>query len=139
VIDPIFLSMEDVLSLHTDQLERYGGLPGVRDAGALEAAVEMPRATFGGEYLHGDLFSMAAAYAFHIAESQAFVDGNKRAGLNAALVFLLMNGWYVSDPSGRLYDAMIAIAVRNLDKTGLAHLLEELAKPDDEESEPEAF
>ena len=63
---------------------------------------------------------------------------NKRAGLNAALVFLLMNGWYVSDPGGRLYDAMIAIAVRSLDKAGLAELLQELVKPDEEE-EPEAF
>ena len=59
--------------------------------------METPRATFGGEYLHSDLFSMAAAYAFHIAESQAFVDGNKRTGLNAALVFLLMNGLEVVD------------------------------------------
>lgn len=49
--------------------------------------METPRATFGGEYVHSDLFSMAAAYAFHIAESQAFVDGNKRTGLDAALVF----------------------------------------------------
>lgn len=139
MIEPVFLSTEDVLSLHADQLERYGGLQGVRDAGALEAAVEMARATFGGEYLHGDLFLMAAAYAFHIAESQAFVDGNKRAGLNAGLVFLLMNGWHVSDPGGRLYDAMIAIAVRSLDKAGLAELLRELAKPDDEEEVSEAF
>jgi death-on-curing protein len=138
VTDPFFLSVDDVLSLHTDQLERYGGLPGVRDAGALEAAVEMPRATFGGEYLHSDLFSMAAAYAFHIAESQAFVDGNKRTGLNAALVFLLMNGWEVVDERGRLYDAMIAIAVRQLDKTGLAQLLQELARPDGDEP-TEAF
>jgi death-on-curing protein len=138
VIGPVFLSTEDVLSLHADQLERYGGLPGVRDAGALEAAVEMARATYDGEYLHRDLFSMAAAYAFHIAESQAFVDGNKRAGLNAALVFLLMNGWHLSDPDGRLYDAMIAIAVRSLDKVGLAELLQALAAPDEEE-EPEAF
>ena len=43
---------------------------------------------------------MAAAYAFHVAESQAFVAGNKRAGLNAALVFLLLNGWEVADPNG---------------------------------------
>jgi death on curing protein len=55
VTDPFFLSVDDVLSLHADQLERYGGLPGVRDAGALEAAVETPRATFGGECLHSDL------------------------------------------------------------------------------------
>lgn len=101
--------------------------------------METPKATFGGEYLHADLFSMAAVYAFHIAESQAFVDGNKRTGLNAALVFLLMNGWHVSDPGGQLYDAMISIAVRSLDKLGLAQLLERLAEPDDEEPEPEAF
>jgi death-on-curing protein len=133
VIEPVFLSMEDILSLHADQLERYGGMPGVRAPGGLEAALEMPRASYGGEYLHTDLFSMAAAYAFHIAESQAFVDGNKRTGLNAALVFLLMNGWYVADPGGRLYDAMIALAVRSLDKAGLADLLRELARPDEEE------
>lgn len=131
--DPFFLSVDDVLSLHADQLERFGGLPGVRDAGALEAAVETPRATFGGEYLHSDLFSMAAAYAFHIAESQTFVDGNKRTGLNATLVFLLMNGWEVVDERGQLYDAMIAIAVRQLDKTGLAQLLQGLARLDEDE------
>jgi death-on-curing protein len=79
---------------------------------------------------------MAAAYAFHIAESQAFVDGNKRTGLNAALVFLMMNGWEVVDPRGRLYDAMIAIAVRQLDKPGLAQLLQELSKPDGDEPRP---
>jgi death-on-curing protein len=134
VTEPFFLYVDDVLSLHADQLERYGGLPGVRDAGALEAAVETPRATFGGEYLHSDLFSMAAAYAFHIAESQAFVDGNKRAGLNAALVFLLMNGWEVIDEREQLYDAMIAIAVRQLDKAGLAQLLQALARPDEDDS-----
>jgi death-on-curing protein len=139
VIAPIFLTVEEVLSLHAEQLELYGGSPGVRDAGALEAAVQMAQATFGGEFLHANLFSMGAAYAFHIAESQAFVDGNKRAGLNAALVFLLLNGWEVLDPGGRLYDAMIAIAVRQLDKAGLAQLLEELARPDEEEERPEAF
>jgi death-on-curing protein len=139
VIEPIFLTVDDVLSLHADQLELYGGSPGVRDAGALESAVQMAQATFGGEFLHPDLFSMGAAYAFHIEESQASVDGNKRAGLNAALVFLVLNGWDVPDPEGRLYDAMIAIAVRRLDKVGLAQLLEELARPDEEEEGPEAF
>lgn len=133
--EPVFLSLADVLSLHADQLELYGGSAGVRDAGALDAAVEMPRASFDGQYLHSDLFSMAAAYAFHIAESQALIDGNKRTGLNAALVFLLLNGWQVQDPDGRLYDAMIAIAVHTLDKTGLAALFRELALPDTAETQ----
>jgi death-on-curing protein len=61
------------------------------------------------------------------------VDGNKRAGLNAALVFLLMNGWEVVDERAQLYDAMIAIAVRQLNKAGFAQLLQDLARPDDDE------
>ena len=70
---------------------------------------------------------MAAAYAFHIAQNQPFVDGNKRAGLAAALVFLDLNGHSVADPKGRLYEALLDIADRKLDKAGLAALLAELA------------
>ena len=69
---------------------------------------------------------MAAAYAFHIAQNQPFVDGNKRTGLLAAIVFLDLNGVTVVDSEGKLYDAMIGIAERRLDKAGLAALLQEL-------------
>ena len=134
--DPFFLSVGDVLALHEDQLRLYGGSDGIRDAGALDSAVAMPAATFGQQFLHENLFQMAAAYAFHIAENQPFVDGNKRTGLNAALVFLDINGWFVPDPDMRLYDAMIALSSRMLDKAGLAQLLRSLAIPnpgDDEE------
>lgn len=72
---------------------------------------------------------MAAAYAFHIAENQPFLDGNKRAGLNAALVFFDVNGWLVLDPEERLHDAMLGLAARTLDKNGLAALFRELARP----------
>jgi death-on-curing protein len=97
--------------------------------GALESAVATPAATYDDAFLHEDIFHMAAAYAFHIAENQPFVDGNKRAGLNAALVFLDINGWIVTDPDMRLYDAMIALSSRALDKAGLALLLRDLALP----------
>ena len=72
---------------------------------------------------------MAAAYAFHIAENQPFVDGNKRTALNAALIFLDINDWLVEDPHMQLYDAMIALSSRALDKAGLALLLRDLARP----------
>ncbi len=72
---------------------------------------------------------MAAAYAFHIAQNQPFLDGNKRTGLVAALVFLDLNGITVLDPQERLYIAMIAIAERRMDKQGLAELLRELSVP----------
>ena len=96
--EPLFLTVEEVQELHDDQLRRFGGSAGVRDLGALESAVATPASTFDGEFLHEDLFHMAAGYAFHIAENQPFVDGNKRAALNAALVFLDLNGWLVADP-----------------------------------------
>lgn len=72
---------------------------------------------------------MAAAYAFHLAESQAFVDGNKRAGLAAATAFLAMNGYDLIEQDDRLYTAMIAISARTLDKGGLAQLFEECSRP----------
>lgn len=101
-LDPAFLTVEDVLQLHDDQLERFGGSAGIRDRGVLESAVAVAKATFDGKLLHGDIFEMAAAYAFHIAENQPFLDGNKRSGLDAALVFLDVNGWLVLDPDERL-------------------------------------
>jgi death-on-curing protein len=93
VVDPEFLELEDVFELHAESIERYGGDSGVRDQGLIESAVAVPRQSFGGEYLHVTLFEMAAAYAFHLAENQGFVDGNKRSGLAAATAFLAMNGY----------------------------------------------
>ena len=126
--DPDFLSLEEILVLHEEQLARYGGAGGVRDLGLLESAVAMPLATFDGQLVHCDLFAIAAAYAFHIAQNQPFVDGNKRTGLAAALVFLDLNGEEIRDPEGILYGAMLDIAERRLDKDGLAAVLRTLAR-----------
>lgn len=123
--EPDFLSVGDVLLLHEEQLARYGGAEGVRDPGALDSAVAMPQATFDAQFVHEGIFAMAAAYAFHIAQNQPFVDGNKRTGLAAAD----LNGIGIADPEGKLYSAMIDLAERRLYKDGLAALLRELAAP----------
>ena len=125
--DPLFLTVEEVLTLHEDQLRLFGGAGGVRDSNALESAVMTAAATYDGAFLHDDLFHMAAAYAYHIAENQPFVDGNKRTALNAALVFLDINGWIVTDPEMLLYQAMIQVSSRSLDKRSLGALLRQLA------------
>lgn len=124
--EPEFLNLEDVFQIHDEQLAAYDGATGIRDQGLLESAVMMPQASFSEAYLHEDLAHMAAAYAFHIAQNQPFMDGNKRTGLVAALVFLDFNGVTILDPEEKLYDAMIAIAERRMDKDGLAELLREL-------------
>jgi death-on-curing protein len=125
--EPEFLNLEDVLRIHDEQLSAYGGATGIRDQALLESAVATPQASFGEAYLHEDLAHMAVAYAFHIAQNQPFLDGNKRTGLVAALVFLDLNGITILDPEEKLYDAMIAIAERRIDKDGLAELLRELS------------
>ena len=73
---------------------------------------------------------MPAAYAFHIAQNQPFIDGNKRTGLASALVFLDLNGVMILDPKGELYDAMIALAEHAMKKDGLAELLRKLQEGD---------
>jgi death on curing protein len=128
----LFLTYEEVLQFHADQLELFGGQDGVRDDGILRSGLATPEATFDGDYLHDDEFSMAAAYAFHIAEGQPFVDGNKRTGLNAALVFLELNGASVADSGEELYDAIIGLATGTHSKSTLAELFRRLSQPTDD-------
>ena len=90
--DPLFLTLDEVLGIHADQIRRYGGSSGLRDLGLLQSALAMPETTFEGEFLHGTVFEMAAAYLFHVARNHPFVDGNKRTALMCALVFLGLNG-----------------------------------------------
>jgi death-on-curing protein len=123
--EPEFLTFDEILEIHDDQILRYGGDAGIRDRGLIESAIAMPQQSFGGQYLHKDIFEMAAAYAFHVAESQAFVDGNKRTGLAAAYMFLGLNGFRLIEQDDRLYEAMIAVGTRRMDKAGLAQVLRE--------------
>ena len=82
-----FLSIDDVSRLHELTVTTHGGATGIRDIGLLDAAVSMPMQTFGGDYLHDGVGAMAAANLFHLCQAHAFVDGNKRTGVLAALVF----------------------------------------------------
>ncbi|MCY2929515.1 MAG: type II toxin-antitoxin system death-on-curing family toxin [Planctomycetota bacterium] len=124
-----FLSAYDILTLHADQIDRYGGECGVRDLGLLDSAAAQAKATFGGEFLHTDVFEMGAAYLFHIVKNHPFVDGNKRAGLAAALVFLDLNGVEIDVPKGALYELTMAVAAGQADKTKVAEFLRTTAAP----------
>jgi death-on-curing protein len=90
--DPEFLTVEDVIEIHADQIRRYGGTLGIRDVELLQAAASMPQSGFGDRYFHVDLFEMAAAYLYHLVQNHPFVDGNKRAGAMVAFVFMKLNG-----------------------------------------------
>ena len=116
--EPLFLDWDTLLDTHADCLAEFGGSEGIRDEGAIKSALNAAR--FAYHYTAGDLFDLAACYAFHIAEAQAFVDGNKRTGIVAALTFLQSNGLSDKRDDGTLYQAMIAIAERRMDKADLA-------------------
>lgn len=118
---PAFLCRDIVMDIHRESLDRHGGIDGLRDEKAFLSALAAAQNTH--FYGFGDIHDVAASYAFHLAESQAFLDGNKRTGMGAALTFLLLNGCEDKGDDLALYDAMISIACRKLDKAGLAELL----------------
>lgn len=121
--EPEFLSLAEVIDIHTDQLRRYGGQDGVLDFGLLESALAQPEASFAGQWLHQELCDMAAAYAYHLCQNHPFIDGNKRTALACALVFLELNGLTIRDPKGLLKEAMVRLASGALNKAGFAKLL----------------
>jgi death on curing protein len=119
--DPVFISREVVLDIHLASLERHGGMDGLREPGLLDSALMQPEATH--YYGQGDLAAIAAAYAFHIAQNQPFLDGNKRTDLGAALLFLKANGVDMDRyDDAILHDAMIGIVEKRYDKAGLAEI-----------------
>jgi len=126
---PVFLSLDEVLEIHEQQIERYGGSSGLRDAAGLESAVATPQATFGGEFLHPSIPAMAAAYLFHLCQNHAFIDGNKRAGANAAITFLLMNNWEPTFTEEELVDLVLSVASGILGKPRLIEIFELRCRP----------
>ncbi|HEX6716461.1 MAG TPA: type II toxin-antitoxin system death-on-curing family toxin [Pyrinomonadaceae bacterium] len=90
-----YLSLQEIISLHSLLIAQSGGSSGLRDRGALESAVAQPEASFGGEELYPDLARKAAALGHSLIQNHAFVDGNKRVGHAAMEVFLLLNGYEI--------------------------------------------
>lgn len=120
---PDFLELAEVLTIHADQIERYGGDASIRDTGLLESTLAMPRAMFGGEFLHRDLFEMGAAYLYHIVQNHPFVDGNKRTGTATALVFLELNGVVIDAEEDALVELVLEVAQGRADKARIAEFL----------------
>jgi death on curing protein len=108
----LHLSAEAVKAIHDEVLAAHGGSSGLRDIALLESAVAAPQATYGGEPLLKNVVEIAAAYLFYLCSNHPFVDGNKRAGLAACLVFLEANG-RLPEPGlpGRESDAWEALVL----------------------------
>ena len=123
---PLFLSLAEIVEIHNNQITLYGGDTGIRDIRLLESAVAQPEASFGGEWLHADVYEMAAAYAFHLCMNHPFFDGNKRVALASALVFLEINSISIMDPKQLLLGAMLKMARSHLSKKSFLDILRTL-------------
>lgn len=125
---PLFLDIDRIFRIHQSLIERYGGTMGVRDVGQLHSAIAMPQAAFGGEYLHKDLFEMAAAYLYHISQNHPFLDGNKRTGSAAAIVFLTMNGVALEADEDGLVEITESVADGRAGKSEVAEFFRGIAR-----------
>ena len=117
---PSFLTLDEVIDIHRDQIARFGGSEGVRDWGMLQSAVAMPAAGFGGQFFHADLCEMAAAYLFHIVQNHPFIDGNKRVGAMAAYVFLRLNGIRPTADNNAYANLVLSVARGETPKSAVA-------------------
>lgn len=110
------LTVDDVRLVHERALARFGGLAGVRDVALLESAVAAPQAGFGGQSVYADLTEVAAAYLFYICRNHPFLDGNKRTGLGACLLFLDVNGIETPDDGPQWEALTLGVASGSLDR-----------------------
>ena len=123
-----FLKLSEIILIAQNQIKLYGGTFGIRDIRLLSTAAAMPEAGFDGNYLHKDIFEMAAAYIFHLIQNHPLIDGNKRTGLASGLVFLELNGIVIEDPEDILYDLIIQTIEGNNDKKTISSVLSSLSK-----------
>ena len=106
----IKLTKEQILLLHTQLIEATGGSDGIRDVGLLESALESPFQSFGGEELYPSIQAKAARLCYGLVKNHAMIDGNKRIGVHAMLVFLALNGYEIEYTQKELSGLILDVA-----------------------------
>lgn len=105
-----YLSLVEVLDLHSRVLQQSGGMPGIRDQGALDSAIAQPAMAFGGQDLYPTVSEKAAAFAFSLVLNHPFLDGNKRIGHAAMETFLVLNGYDLAATTDEQEQAILQLA-----------------------------
>jgi death on curing protein len=123
-VNTSYLTLEQMLVIHEDQIERYGGTSGLRNLELLESAVFRPQSTFDGNDLYEGIFEKAASLMHSLILNHPFVDGNKRTGMIAGLVFLELNGWTLNVEQRELVNAALTIAIKKWDIEKIAKWLQ---------------
>jgi death on curing protein len=123
-----YLTLEQVLVIHEDQIERYGGSSGVRDLSLLESAIFRPQTTFSGEDLYKTHFDKAAALMHSLIMNHAFIDGNKRTGTTAMLVYFKINSIIIYIDNNELVKTVLLIEKEKWGIEGIAEWLKNKSK-----------
>jgi len=124
---PKWLSREAIEIIHAEQLAEHGGLPGLKDENALEAALARPlnKAAYG----ENDIIVLAAAYLYGIVRNHPFSDGNKRTGFLAAFTFLVINGYLVEAEQPDIIEFALHVAAGEIDEDGATRFLRDFTLP----------
>ena len=123
-----FLNWTDVMDIHNYQIRHFGGELGLRDKALLESALGGIQLTFGGQYLYPTIYHQATAYLYHIVKNHPFVDGNKRAGAMAAVVFLELNGYHFNAPPDVFANLVYRTAAGNFEKNEIVEFFQKYTK-----------
>lgn len=115
--EPLWITYEQAIAIHSRQLRRFGGAPGLRDEGMLRSALERPINKW--RYEQASLDELAAAYAFGLAKNHAFVDGNKRIAFMAMMVFLHKNGVAFSPDPAEATTIILSLAAGDVSEPSL--------------------
>jgi death-on-curing protein len=129
VTEPIWILEAQALALHTQQISLFGGSMGVRDMGLLESALARPKNIWAYAELQPGLSALAAAYAFGVSSNHPFVDGNKRAAMMVAFVFLDLNGFEVTASQEDAFVTILGLAAGELTEGQLADWFERNTAP----------
>ena len=113
------LSKEQILMLHTQLIQQTGGSEGVRDYNLLDSALETPFQSFGGDELYPTIQAKAARLGYGLIKNHCMIDGNKRIGTHAMLVFLALNGIELKYTQKELYETILDVAAGNIEYEGL--------------------
>lgn len=124
----IFLTLEQVLAIHDDQIEKYGGSHGIHSLSLLESAVMRPQSSFGGKDLYPTIFGKAAALMHSMIMNHAFIDGNKRTGTVSTLVFLELNRYRLTVSQSQLIDAALKVRHKKWDLAKISSWLKAHSK-----------
>ncbi|HBS48212.1 TPA: type II toxin-antitoxin system death-on-curing family toxin [Candidatus Dependentiae bacterium] len=118
-----FLQAKEILEIHKNIIETYGGALGIRSNHLFLSAIAQPEFKIQNKYVHKNIYLMTAAYLFHLIKNHPFVDGNKRTSVASALLFLTINKTKINITEKQLTELSLKTATTKITKEKIAAIL----------------